>query len=80
MNFLTCRYEIQKAKITIGPLQCQQDDNEPFDIEKEIKTLHIDVTKRALKTELETTKLSLQNDINSKASKVDLQNLKVNCT
>jgi len=70
------KYEIQKAKITIGPLQCQQDDNEPFDIEKEIKTLQIDVTKRALKTELETTKLSLQNDINSKASKVDLQNLK----
>ena len=39
MNFLTCRYEIQKAKITVGPLQCQQDDNEPFNVEKEIKTL-----------------------------------------
>ena len=39
MGFLTCRYEIQKAKITIGPLQCQQEDNEPFNVEKEIKTL-----------------------------------------
>ena len=39
LNFLTCRYEIQKAKITIGPLQCQQDDEEPFDVVKEIKTL-----------------------------------------
>ena len=27
------------AKITIGPLQCQQKDEEPFDVEKEIKTL-----------------------------------------
>ena len=39
MNFLNCRYEIQKAKITIGPLKCQQEEEEPFDIENEIKTL-----------------------------------------
>ena len=39
MNFLTCRYEIQQAKITIGPLRCQQEEEEPFNVEKEIKTL-----------------------------------------
>ena len=39
LNFLNCRYEIQKAKITIGPLKCQQEEEEPFDIENEIKTL-----------------------------------------
>ena len=39
LNFLNCRYEIQKAKIVIGPLNCQQEEEEPFDIENEIKTL-----------------------------------------
>ena len=39
LNFLNCRYEIQKAKIVIGPLKCQQEEEEPFDIENEIKTL-----------------------------------------
>ena len=38
-NSLNCRYEIQKAKITIGPLKCQQQEEDPFDIENEIKTL-----------------------------------------
>ena len=32
----------------------------------------VDVTKRTLKTELETTKLNLQNDINAKASKTEI--------
>ena len=39
LNFLNCRISIQKAKITIGPLKCQQEEEEPFDIENEIKTL-----------------------------------------
>ena len=44
---------------------------------KFLNYLQIAVTNRALKTELETTKLNLQNDIDSKAAKVDVQNLKV---
>ena len=45
----------------------------------ELCSLQIAIAEKALKTELETAKLNLQNDIDSKASKVDLQNLKVRC-
>ncbi len=44
---------------------------------KFLNYLQIAVTNRALKTELETTKLTLQTNIDSKAPKIDVQNLKV---
>ena len=45
----------------------------------EVRSLQIATAKRALKTDLETAKLNLQKGIDSKAPKVDVENLKVRC-
>lgn len=64
------KHEIQKAKITIGSLQCKQEDEEPFNVKDEMKRLEENVDGRILGLEqidekINRTVQTLKQDVTS---------------